>query len=81
MDLQNKKCDHPHLPHSSSSEVEGVRIVVISFRNIAKKVERLRTFYDDEARIYALSYTYLYLYEEEEQIKPKKKKEVYNLYW
>ncbi len=36
-DLQNEKRDHPHLPHSPPFEVEGVRIVVISFRNIAKK--------------------------------------------
>ncbi len=36
MDLQNEKRDHPHLLHSPPSEVEGVRIVVISFRNIAK---------------------------------------------
>ncbi len=35
-DFQNEKRDHPHLPHSTPSEVEGVRIVVISFRNIAK---------------------------------------------
>ncbi len=32
-----QKRDHPHLPHSPPSEVEGVRIVVISFQNIAKK--------------------------------------------
>ncbi len=32
-DLQNKKRD---LPHSLPFEVEGVRIVVISFRNIVK---------------------------------------------
>ncbi len=38
-DLQNEKRDHPHLPHSPPSEVEGVRIVVISFRNIAKNKE------------------------------------------
>ncbi len=38
-DLQNEKRDHSHLPHSHPSEVEGVRIVVISFRNIAKKWE------------------------------------------
>ncbi len=37
-DLRNEKRDHPHLRRSSSSEVEGVRIVVISFRNIAKKI-------------------------------------------
>ncbi len=36
-DLQNEKRDHPHLPHLPPSEVEGIRIVVISFRNIAKK--------------------------------------------
>ncbi len=36
-DLQNEKRDHPHLLHSPPSEVEGVKIVVISFRNIAKK--------------------------------------------
>ncbi len=36
-DLQNEKCDRPHLPHSPPSEAEGVRIVVISFQNIAKK--------------------------------------------
>ncbi len=36
-DLQNEKREHPYLPHSPHSEVEGVRIVVISFRNIAKK--------------------------------------------
>ncbi len=34
--LQNEKSDHPHLPHSPPSEVEGVSIVVITFRNIAK---------------------------------------------
>ncbi len=38
-DLQNEKRDHLHLPHSSPSEVEGVRIVVISFRNIAENQE------------------------------------------
>ncbi len=38
-DLQNEKRNHPHLPHSPFSEVEGVRIVVISFRNIDKKKE------------------------------------------
>ncbi len=31
-DLQNEKHDHPHSP---PSEVDGVRIVVISFQNIA----------------------------------------------
>ncbi len=36
-DLQNEKCEHPHLPHSPPSEVEGVGIVVISFGNIAQK--------------------------------------------
>ncbi len=36
-DLQNEKRDHPHLPYSPPSEVKGVRIVVISFRNITKK--------------------------------------------
>ncbi len=35
-DLRNKKRYHPHLPHSTPSEVEGVRIDIISFRNIAK---------------------------------------------
>ncbi len=36
--LQNEKRDQPHLP---PTEVEDVRIVVISFRNIAKKrIER-----------------------------------------
>ncbi len=35
-DLQNKKHHHPH---SLPSEIEGVRIVVISFRNIAKNLE------------------------------------------
>ncbi len=34
-DLQNEKYDHLHSP---PSEVEDVRIVVISFKNIAKKV-------------------------------------------
>ncbi len=34
-DVQNEKRDHHHSP---PSEVEGVRIVVISFRNIAKNV-------------------------------------------
>ncbi len=34
--------DHSHLLHSPPSEVEGVRIVVISFRNIAKRKERKR---------------------------------------
>ncbi len=34
---KNNRVDHPRLPHSTPSEVEGVRIVVISFRNIAKK--------------------------------------------
>ncbi len=38
--LQNGKCDYPHLPHSPPSEFEGVRIVVISFRNIAKNEEK-----------------------------------------
>ncbi len=38
-DLQNEKRDHHYLPHSPPSEVEGVRIVVISFRNIAKKIK------------------------------------------
>ncbi len=33
----NEKRDHHHLPHSPPSEVEGVRIVFISFRKIAKK--------------------------------------------
>ncbi len=33
-DLQKEKRDHPHSP---PSKVEGVKIVVISFRNIAKK--------------------------------------------
>ncbi len=37
-DLQNEKRDHPHLPHSPASEVQGVKIVVISFQNIAKKL-------------------------------------------
>ncbi len=41
MDLQNEKRDHPHLPRSLPSEVEGVRIVVISFWNIAKKSYRV----------------------------------------
>ncbi len=35
-DLQKEKRDHLYLPHSHPSEVEGIRIVVISFRNIAK---------------------------------------------
>ncbi len=35
--LGYEKRDHPHLPHSPPSEVKGARIVVISFRNIAKK--------------------------------------------
>ncbi len=43
MDLQNEKRDHPHLPHSPPSEVEGVRIVLISFRNIAKSQEVVGT--------------------------------------
>ncbi len=34
-DLQNEKRDHPHPP---PYEVEGVRIVIISFRNIAKNL-------------------------------------------
>ncbi len=32
-----KNVTTPHLPHSPPSEVEGVKIVVISFGNIAKK--------------------------------------------
>ncbi len=40
-DLQNEKREHPHLPNTFPSEVEGVRIVVISFRNVAKKDERM----------------------------------------
>ncbi len=36
MDLQNEKRDHSQLTHSPTSEVEGVRIVIISFRNITK---------------------------------------------
>ncbi len=32
---QGPPCDHCHLPHSPHSEVEGVRIVVILFRDIA----------------------------------------------
>ncbi len=43
-DPQNEKRDHPHLP---PSEVEGVRIVVISFRNIAKKKEKFTPPEDD----------------------------------
>ncbi len=35
-DLQNEKRDHPIYLHLPPSEVEGVRIVVISFRNIIK---------------------------------------------
>ncbi len=35
-DLQNEKREHLHLPHSPPSEVEGVRMIVILFRNIAK---------------------------------------------
>ncbi len=37
MDLQNEKREHPHLLHSLPSEVEAVRIVVISVRNVANK--------------------------------------------
>ncbi len=35
-DLQNEKRDHSHLLHSPHSEVEGVRIDVISFLNNAE---------------------------------------------
>ncbi len=34
-DLQNEKRNHPH---SLASEVESVRIVIISFRNITKNI-------------------------------------------
>ncbi len=37
-DVQNEKRDHPHLPHSLPSEVKFVKIIVISFRNFAKKI-------------------------------------------
>ncbi len=37
-DPQNKKHDHSHLLHSPISEIKGVRIVVISFQNITKKL-------------------------------------------
>ncbi len=47
-DLQNEKRDHPHLPHSPLSEVEGVRIVVISFRNIAKNTFILYAFFRED---------------------------------
>ncbi len=43
-DLQNEKRDHSHLPYSTPSEVEGVTIVVISFRNIAKKTSVFNMF-------------------------------------
>ncbi len=33
--LQNEKRDQPQLPHSSLSEVEGIKIAAISFRNFA----------------------------------------------
>ncbi len=42
-DLQNEKRDHPSTPHSPPSEVQGVRIGVISFRNIAKKYQSKAT--------------------------------------
>ncbi len=38
--LQNEKHDQSYLHHWAPSEVDGVRIVVISFRNIAKKLRR-----------------------------------------
>ncbi len=44
-DLQNEKRDHPHLPHSPPSEIVGVRIVVISFRNIAKNLKNFRDLF------------------------------------
>ncbi len=43
--LQNEKRDHPHFPHSPPSEVEGARIVLISFRNIAKKILKYTVFF------------------------------------
>ncbi len=63
-----RKRDHPHLPHSAPSEVEGVRIVIISFRNIAKKTnesayERIKTLPNNKERRSKLAVFHFYSFQ------------------